>query len=136
MTPPLPPPKGRILIGEDVAEIAFFMSQALEKAGYEVTVAADGEECLRLARETLPDPITLDVIMPKIYGFDVLRALRSDLEMRDMGVIMCSGKRLKADRDLSELLGAFDFLPKPIAMPLLAARVETYFGRRAVTSPG
>ena len=75
MTPPLPPPKVRILIGEDVAEIAFLMSQALEQAGYVVMVAADGEECLRLARETLPDLITLDSIMRKMHGFDVLRAL-------------------------------------------------------------
>lgn len=135
MTPPLPPPKVRILIGEDVAEIAFLMSQALEQAGYVVMVAADGEECLRLARETLPDLITLDSIMRKMHGFDVLRALRSDLETRDIGVIMCSGKDFKTDRDLSELLGAFDCLNKPIAMPLLVARVDAYFGRRAVTSP-
>ena len=75
MTYPLPPPKGRILIGEGVAEIAVLMSQALEHAGYEVTIAADGEECLRLARETLPDLIAMDIIMSKMPGFDVLREI-------------------------------------------------------------
>ena len=135
MTSALLPPKGRILIGEGLVESAVLMSQALENAGYQVTMAADGEECLRLARETLPDLIAMDIIMPKMHGFDVLRSLRSDLKTRDMGIIMCSGKDFKTDRDLSELLGAFDCLNKPIAMPLLVARVEAYFGWRAVTSP-
>ena len=135
MTSALLPPKGRILIGEGLVESAVLMSRALENAGYQVTMAADGEECLRLARETLPDLIAMDIIMPKMHGFDVLRALRSEPETRDMGVIMCSGKDFKADRDLSELLGAFDCLNQPIAMPLLVARVEAYFGRRTVTSP-
>ena len=132
MTPPLPP-KGRILIGEDLAEIAFLMSQALQQAGYAVMIAADGEECLRLARETLPDLISLDIMMPKMHGFDVLRALRADLQTREIGVIMCSGKDFKTDRDQSEQLGAIDYLTKPISTAVFVARVETFFGRRAAT---
>ncbi|MSU49246.1 MAG: response regulator [Opitutus sp.] len=125
------PSKGRIIIGEDLAEIAFLMFRALEAAGYEVTVAADGEECLRIARETLPDLITLDIMMPKMHGFDVLRALREDPKTRNIGVIMCSGKDYHTDRVQSEQLGAVDYLTKPIPAALLVERVEIFFGRRS-----
>ncbi|MEO6034431.1 MAG: response regulator [Verrucomicrobiota bacterium] len=126
--------KGRILIGEDLRVIALKMSQALEKAGYTVEVAADGEACLRKALETLPDLVMLDIMMPKIHGVDVLKALRADPRTRELGVMVCSAKDFKTERDEATRLGALEFLIKPISPALLVEKVDGFFGRRS-TAP-
>src|SRR6187401_16612 len=90
--------KGRILLGEDVRLIAFRMRQALEQAGYTVEEAADGEECLVMARSSLPDLIILDIMMPKLHGIDVLKGLRGHSDTAEIGVIVCTAKDFKTDQ--------------------------------------
>ena len=128
------PRKGRILIGEDVRVVALKMSKALEKAGYQVEVATDGEECLRKSIETLPDLVMLDIMMPKLHGIDVLKALRADLRTVLLGVIICSAKDFKTDREEASRLGVLDFLIKPILASTLVAKVDAFFGRSSVTA--
>lgn len=124
--------KGRILIGEDLRVIALKMSQALERAGYEVEIAGDGDACVRLAVETTPDLVVLDIMMPKRHGIDVLKALRADPRTSAIGVMVCSAKDFKPDRDEANRLGVIEFLIKPLAPAALVEKVDSFFGRRRV----
>ena len=121
--------KGRILIGEDVQEIADDMIAALTRAGYRCEVTNDGEECLRRARAQRPDLVLLDIMMPKLHGIEVLRALRSSPATEDIGVFVCSAKAFKADQEDCEALGAAAFIVKPFAMEELVRLVDSFFAR-------
>ena len=122
-------PKGRILIGEDVREIADDMLTALNSAGYLCELTHDGEQCLRRAREERPDLVLLDIMMPKLHGIEVLRALRSSPETAGIDVIMCSAKAYKSDQHDCEALGCIAFLVKPFKMEELVTLVDSYFAR-------
>ncbi len=124
------PHKGRILIGEDIQVVAHKMRQALEKAGYQVEIAPDGKACLDQALLTAPDLVMLDIMMPKLHGIDVLKALRADPRTREIGVIVCSAKDFKTERDEAARLGALEFLIKPIGSATLIEIVDAYFGGR------
>ena len=124
------PQTGRILIGEDVGVIALIMTQALEKAGYQVEVATDGEACLGRALETAPDLLILDIMMPKLHGIDVIKALRADPRTRDIRVMVCSAKDFKTERGAATRLGALEFLIKPVTPSLLVEKVDFFFSRR------
>jgi chemosensory pili system protein ChpA (sensor histidine kinase/response regulator) len=80
-----------ILLIEDSKLLRTANARALVKAGYEVTGVGDGEEGLRNARETIPELILLDMLLPKITGLDVLKGLKSDARTRDIPVIVLSG---------------------------------------------
>ena len=121
--------KARILIGEDVHEIAADMFQSLTAAGYECELTHDGEECLRRAREHLPDLVLLDIMMPKQHGIEVLRALRSSPATENIAVFVCSAKAFKSDQEDCEALGAAAFLVKPFGMEELVRLVDSYFAR-------
>ncbi len=122
-------PKASILIAEDVNVIALVMTRALEKAGYKVDVARDGEECLRKALETAPDLVLLDIMMPKLNGIEVLKAVRADPRTRDLAVIMCSAKDFKTERDAAAQLGALDYFIKPAVPELLVEKVGAILAR-------
>jgi CheY-like chemotaxis protein len=124
------PAKGRILIAEDVRVIAFKMVQALQAAGYAVETAADGEECLNKVRQTMPDLVVLDIMMPKMHGIEVLKALRDEHRTARTGVIVCTAKDFKTEHDEAARLGVFDFLTKPFEPVALVEKVEAYFARR------
>jgi CheY-like chemotaxis protein/phosphoribosyl 1,2-cyclic phosphodiesterase len=131
------PPKGRILLGEDVRLIAFRMRQALEAAGYEVREAADGEQCLQAARTSPPDLVILDIMMPKLHGIEVLKALRADARTAHVGVIVCTAKDFKTDQAEAAMLGVHDYLVKPIEPSLLQEKVDAFFqSRGAVPATG
>ena len=121
--------KGRILIGEDVPEIASDMLHALVRAGYVCEVTHDGEECLRRARARHPDLVLLDIMMPKLHGVEVLRALRASPDTAGIGVFVCSAKAFKSDQQDCEALGAEAFLVKPFKMEELVRMVDAYFAR-------
>jgi CheY-like chemotaxis protein/phosphoribosyl 1,2-cyclic phosphodiesterase len=125
------PAKGRILIADDVHVIAFEMTQALQAAGYTVETSNDGEECLSKARQTLPDLIVLDIMLPKMHGIEVLKALRDEHRTARIGVIICTAKDFKTEHDETARLGVFDFLTKPVEPALLVERVGHYFARRS-----
>lgn len=127
-------PKGRILIGEDVRVIAFRMSKALQEEGYAVDSANDGEECLRKARENPPDLLILDIMMPKLHGIDVLKALRADGRTSEVGVMVCTARDFKADQAQCAAFGVRDYLIKPVAPATLTKKVGEFFKRRGVSS--
>jgi len=80
-----------ILLVEDSKMLRIASSRALVRAGYQVITAVDGEEALRMAQESPPDLILLDMLLPKITGLDVLRRLKSDGRTKDIPVIVLSG---------------------------------------------
>ena len=127
-------PKGRVLIGEDVRLIAFRMTKALEEAGYEVASAVDGEECLRKARANPPDLLVLDIMMPKLHGIEVHKALRADPATEKIGVIVCTAKDFKTERVECAMLGVHEYLIKPFEPPTLIEKVEAFFQQRGSVS--
>ena len=119
--------KPRILVSDDDNITAHLIISTLEKAGYQVIRAMDGEECLQLARAEMPELIILDLLMPKVHGLEVLKELQADSATADIGVIICSAKDYKTEMAQARELGTFDFLSKPIPTKDLLAMVQRYF---------
>jgi DNA-binding response OmpR family regulator len=123
----------RILIVEDDSSIAAGLRMNLRHEGYECDLAADGEAGLRLALESAFDLIILDVMMPKMNGFEVLRELRR--RGSEAAVIMLTAKSLEEDKVLGLELGADDYVQKPFGLPELLARVKAVLRRRTAQAP-
>jgi CheY-like chemotaxis protein len=101
----------KILLVEDSKFLRLATERALARAGYEMTSATDGEEALRVARERLPDLILLDMLLPKMSGLDVLKALKEDALTRAIPVVVITGMSQKNAARLQQD-GAFGFLEK------------------------
>jgi CheY-like chemotaxis protein len=115
----------RILVAEDDRFLRRAAEMALKRQGHTVLTAADGEEALRTARSVLPDLILLDLIMPKLNGFDVLQALKKDAPTAHIPVIILSN--LGQDRDVQQAMdaGASAYLIKTdLSLQALVQRVE------------
>ena len=117
----------RILIVEDEKNIVDILSFNLSKEGYETLEAYDGEAGLQLALEQNPDLILLDLMLPKMDGFDVCRNLRK--ENRSTPVIMLTAREEETDKVLGLELGADDYITKPFSMRELMARVKANIRR-------
>jgi signal transduction histidine kinase/CheY-like chemotaxis protein len=115
--------QGTVLVIEDESAMREHLIKDLSRRGYRVLAAARGVEGLRLAREVRPHVITLDIIMPDLDGWAVLRALKDDSELRDIPVILLTILR---DQDLGYALGASDFLTKPIDTEVLDRILRRY----------
>ena len=126
--------KRRVLIVEDDASIAIGLRINLESEGYRVTTAEDGERGLMLARKDTPDLVILDVMLPKLNGFEVLDTLRR--EGHKMPIIVLSAKSGEMDKVTGLELGAEDYITKPFSLAELLARVRAALRRGgAATSP-
>ena len=115
----------RILVAEDDRFLRKAAEMALKRQGYTVLTAADGEEALRAARSVLPDLILLDLIMPKLNGFDVLQALKKDAPTAHIPVIILSN--LGQDRDVQQAMdagAAAYFIKTDLSLQALVQRVE------------
>jgi DNA-binding response OmpR family regulator len=119
-----------ILIADDDPDILELVGFRLEQAGYTTRRAPDGERALELANEQPPDLCILDVLMPKLNGFEVLRALREQETTRNVPVIMLTAS--VQDRDVARgfEVGADDYMRKPFNPRELQARVEALLRRR------
>jgi DNA-binding response OmpR family regulator len=118
-----------ILIADDDEDILSLVRVRLERAGYRVNAARNGEEALELARRERPSLAVLDVMMPRLDGFGVLKAFRADPELQSTPVLMLSA-RVHAD-DVGRGLdaGADDYLPKPFRADRLLDAVEQLLAR-------
>lgn len=112
-----------ILVVDDSATIRAVLGKMLAQDGHVVIDAGDGEAALGLARENLPDLIFLDIVMPDLNGFGVLRALRRDARTRAIPVIMISGNPQATEQFHMQRLGADDFLKKPFGRGEVFARI-------------
>jgi len=121
----------RILLAEDDRILRKAGEVSLRKKGYEVIAAVDGEDALAKTRDQKPDLILLDVMMPKMHGFDVLSALKSDSSVRDIPVIMLTNLELPADVKRAADAGAHSYLVKSnMNLDELAARIAAALAGR------
>jgi DNA-binding response OmpR family regulator len=114
----------RVLVAEDSSTIRRLVTARLKADGYEVIEAADGEEALRLAREGVPDLLVLDKVMPKLDGFEVIRALRDDQRTSGIPIVMLTERTSEEDVLGGLSLGVEDYMPKPFSPHELSARVK------------
>src|SRR3990170_6739537 len=106
-----------ILVVDDDPDIARFVEVNLRSAGYEVAVAADGEEALEKAAVMRPDLVLLDVMMPRIDGFEVAQRLRRNPQTANTSIIMLTAKALSTDKVLGLTAGADDIHARPRIQP-------------------
>ncbi len=116
----------RILVVDDEKPISDIIRFNLEKEGFDVLVAFDGEEGYRMADEEEPDLLLLDVMLPKMDGFKVLKKLR---DHHQFPIIMLTAKEEEVDKVLGLELGADDYITKPFGMRELIARVKANLRR-------
>ena len=118
-----------VLVVEDEDALAALLQYNLDKEGYRVTVATDGEEALMLIDEQLPDLVVLDWMLPKVSGVEVCRRLRARPETRNLPVIMLTARGEETDRIRGLDTGADDYVVKPFSMIELAARIRAVLRR-------
>jgi DNA-binding response OmpR family regulator len=117
-----------LLVADDDEDILTLVRLRLSRSGYEVVVARDGEEALRLTQEKHPDLAVLDWMMPKATGVEVLRAIRAGSETADIPVVLLTARASEADIEEGFSAGADDYIAKPFSPQELAARVQTILG--------
>jgi DNA-binding response OmpR family regulator len=113
----------KVLIAEDEANIAELLRFLLERAGHTTRWVADGKSVLDVAREWQPDVLVLDLMLPSLSGFEVLKAVRSDPAIAGLPVLMLTAKGQEKDRRLAEDLGANAFVTKPFSNTDVLSRV-------------
>jgi DNA-binding response OmpR family regulator len=122
--------KKTVLVVEDDDSIALGLEMNLGAEGYDVLTAGDGEAGLALVRQRDVDLLILDVMLPKLNGFELLRTLRS--ERRTMPIIMLSARGAEMDKVMGLELGAEDYITKPFSLAELLARVKAVLRRDAI----
>lgn len=116
----------KVLIVEDEPTLVETLEYNLARHGYEVCTAVDGLAALEVARQELPDLILLDIMLPKLDGFEVCRILRRDM---NVPIIMLTAKTDEVDKVVGLEVGADDYLTKPFSMRELLARVKAQLRR-------
>lgn len=121
------PTKQKILVVDDEPNIVELVEFHLQREGYQVVTGGDGLEAISLVRNEQPDLVVLDVMLPKLDGFEVCRQLR--LEQNQIPVIMLTAKDDEISRVLGLEIGADDYITKPFSPRELIARIKTIFRR-------
>ena len=119
----------KILVVDDEKNIVDIVAFNLHKEGYEVVVARDGEKCLAAFEKEAPDLVILDIMMPKMDGFEVCRKIR---EKSQVPIIMLTARAEEVDKVLGLELGADDYVVKPFGVRELLARVKANLRRKNV----
>ncbi len=118
-----------VLVVEDEAALADLLKYNLEREGYRVNVAVDGEEAMVVAQESPPDLVLLDWMLPKASGVEVCRRLRARQETRNTPIVMLTARDEESDRIRGLDTGADDYLTKPFSMNELLARLRAVMRR-------
>jgi two-component system, OmpR family, phosphate regulon response regulator PhoB len=121
--------KPLILIVEDEAALATMLRYNLEKEGYRVCEAGDGEEALTLVSERKPDLVVLDWMLPSLSGIEVCRQLRRKPATRELPIIMLTARGEEGDKIRGLNTGADDYMTKPFSLPELMARIRAMLRR-------
>ena len=116
--------KPRILIVDDEADLVAVLRFGLEVEGFEVIDAGDGEEGLKRARDDHPDLLVLDLMLPKLDGYKVCRALKFDDRYKSLPIFILSARSGEQDRRLALDMGADVFISKPYEIKDLVARIR------------
>jgi DNA-binding response OmpR family regulator len=118
-----------VLVADDDPDIRSLVTLRLEKSGYEVVAAGDGEQALAAALERAPDLALLDVMMPKLDGYEVTERLRQEEATRHLPVILLTARVQETDIARGVEAGADDYVKKPFSTSELRDRVQAVLGR-------
>ncbi len=118
----------RVLVVDDEPFILRSLSFVLERAGYEVLQARDGDEALEALRDHRPQVCLLDVMMPRRSGFEVCEIVKGDPDLRDTYVVMLTAKGQDAARERGVQAGCDEYLTKPFSPSLIVEKVRAAFG--------
>ena len=121
----------RVLLAEDEPNIVESLTFLLNRAGFEVAVKTDGRQALDAALDDVPDVLILDVMLPEMDGYEVLRRLRSDRRTDKLPVVMLTAKGQREDRETALACGADLFITKPFANSEVIAAVRQLVDGRA-----
>jgi DNA-binding response OmpR family regulator len=116
--------KRKILIADDEPNIVTSLEYLMERCGYEVRIARDGDEALALVESFVPDLVLLDVMMPRRNGYDVCQKIRERPEWRKIRIVMLSAKGREAEVNKGLSLGADSYVTKPFSNAELTAAVR------------
>jgi two-component system phosphate regulon response regulator PhoB len=121
--------KPYIIVAEDEDALSTLLTYNLEKEGYEVGMAVDGDEALVMISERMPDLLVCDWMMPKVSGIEVCRRLRSQGNTRNLPIVMLTARSEESDRIRGLDTGADDYVVKPFSMVELVARIRAVLRR-------
>ena len=121
--------KGKILVVDDEIYIVHILDFSLGMEGYEVLTALDGEQALEKARAEKPDLIVLDIMMPKLDGYETCKLLKADASTKDIPVILLSAKGRNVDQKIGFEVGADDYITKPFSPRKLVERINAILGQ-------
>lgn len=119
----------KILVVEDEQDIRNLIRHHLEKAGFEVRLAEDGEEAFRKIQESLPELILLDLMLPALDGKELTKLLKAREETKEIPIVMLTAKTEEVDRVVGFELGADDYIPKPFSPRELVLRIKAVLKR-------
>jgi len=122
------PKEKRILVVDDEPHAIRALTFILKKEGYDVYSALNGEEAMARVRESKPDLMFLDVMMPRKNGFEVCQEIKDDPGLSDIYIIMLTAKGQEKDREKGLSLGADEFITKPFSLTDIVARVRELLG--------
>jgi two-component system alkaline phosphatase synthesis response regulator PhoP len=120
----------RILIVEDDPSVLRATSYILEKEGYEVLSAQNGLEGLKKARESNPDLLLLDVMLPGIDGFEICHTLRGEPKTANLPILMFSAKGQESDKATGLKVGADEYITKPVDREVLLSKVASWLSAK------
>ncbi|MGH1482136.1 MAG: response regulator transcription factor [Geminicoccales bacterium] len=114
----------RVLIAEDEPHLVESLTFILSREGHEIATALDGEAALQAIWSEPPDLVILDVMLPKINGFEILKKVRADDRLKSLPVIVLTAKGQRQDRETADEIGADLFLAKPFSNKVVIAAVK------------
>ncbi|MEW8626749.1 MAG: response regulator [Candidatus Thiodiazotropha sp.] len=120
---------GEILVVDDEPNIVLSLEFLMKKEGYNVTTASNGVEALEFIKQLRPDLVLLDVMMPRMDGYEVCQAVRDDPELSSVRIIMLTARGRDVERDKGMALGADDYVTKPFATRELVEKVNSLLER-------
>jgi two-component system alkaline phosphatase synthesis response regulator PhoP len=121
--------KGKILVVDDEIYIVHILDFSLGMEGYEVLTALDGEQALEKARAEKPDLIVLDIMMPKLDGYETCKLLKAGEDTKNIPVILLSAKGRNVDQKIGFEVGADDYITKPFSPRKLVERINAILGQ-------
>ena len=121
--------KGKILVVDDEIYIVHILDFSLGMEGYEVLTALDGEQAVEKARAERPDLIVLDIMMPKLDGYETCKILKAGDDTTNIPVILLSAKGRNVDQKIGFEVGADDYITKPFSPRKLVERINALLGQ-------
>jgi two-component system, OmpR family, alkaline phosphatase synthesis response regulator PhoP len=127
--------KGKILVVDDEIYIVHILDFSLGMEGYEVITALDGEQALERMKAEKPDLVVLDIMMPKLDGYEVCKSIKSNPATKQTPVILLSAKGRNVDQKLGFDVGADDYITKPFSPRKLVERINQLLGQPVSERP-